>query len=226
MTEVAGFFDVDETVIADKSMFTFLRYYLAAQGESEGTYERLAGELHRAAANGTPREQINRRYYRLYAGRSAAELSAIGESWFAARTAEGDFFHEPVLAALAVQRDRGQIHLISGSFFACLDPVAGHLGADGVVCTRPVIRRGELTGEVVVPVIGPVKGRVVRLLAATRGLSLAHSTAYADHASDLSMLEAVGDPVVVGEDPVLRERAARAGWRTLSVSAVHEKEAV
>lgn len=225
MTSVGAFFDVDETVIADKSMFTFLRYFLAEQGEPASTYERLAGELHSAAAAGVPRQQINRRYYRIYAGQSAARLAAIGESWFAARTEEGDFFHEPVFEALNKHKAVGQVILVSGSFFACLDPIAHVLGADGVLSTRPVVRRGELTGEVVLPMIGAAKGRAVRVLAALRCLSLPDSSAYADHSSDLTMLEAVGDPVVVGEDPVLRDRATRSGWRTLAVQPARQKEA-
>lgn len=39
-------------------------------GSGPGTYERLTATLHRAAADGHPRAEVNRRYYRLYAGRA------------------------------------------------------------------------------------------------------------------------------------------------------------
>jgi phosphoserine phosphatase len=45
----AAFFDVDETLTTVKSMFSFLEFYLRRSGEPDGTYRRLAGELHAAA---------------------------------------------------------------------------------------------------------------------------------------------------------------------------------
>jgi hypothetical protein len=46
----AAFFDVDETMLAFKSMFRFMAYHLDDQGEPPSTWERLAGELRAAAA--------------------------------------------------------------------------------------------------------------------------------------------------------------------------------
>lgn len=78
-----------------------------------------------------------------------------------------------------------------------------------------MIRRGELTGEVLAPMIGETKGRAVRLTAPLAGLDLAGSWAYGDHESDLPMLAAVGHPVAVGDDPQLAAHAAAPGWGRL-----------
>lgn len=63
--------------------------------------------------------------------------------------------------------------------------------------------------------IGSVKGRAARATAAVRGFDLAECSAYGDHSSDLELLASVGRPVVVGEDPVLADHAARAGWQRI-----------
>ncbi|WP_051813290.1 HAD family phosphatase [Kitasatospora sp. MBT63] len=216
----AAFFDVDETLIHPKSMFSFLEFYLWWRGRPEETYQRLAGELRAAAAQGVPRQEINRRYYRYYAGESAERLTAAGEAWFA-REVERGLFVPRTVAEFALRRGTGaRTVLVSGSFFAPLQPIAAQLQADWTFCTRPVIRRGELTGEVTVPVIGEVKGRIARHAATILGIDLAASCAYGDHASDLPLLEAVGHPVVVGDDPVLTARAEAANWRRLSITEV------
>ena len=213
-----AFFDVDETLVRVKSMFHFLEFYLRRRGEPEGTYERLVGGIRTAAAGGAPRDRINRAYYRLYGGESAERLAAAGEAWFEQTVEQGLFIPETV-AELAERRARGDFTvLVSGSFFACLDPIAAQLRADWTFGTRPVIRRGVLTGEVVSPLTGPAKARVAQVVAAVRGLELEHCSAYGDHASDLDLLSAVGHPVVVGDDPVLTGHAAARGWRRLETS--------
>jgi HAD superfamily hydrolase (TIGR01490 family) len=214
----AVFSDVDETLIRVKSMFRFLEFYLAERGEPAGTYERLTDELRAQALRGVPRSEINRRYYRLYRGESAERLAAAGRRWFAdawERTPNGLFVAE-VEQELTRHRKAGlPLVLISGSFFACLDPVAADIRADQAIGTRPVIRRGELTGEVLVPMIGATKGRAVRIAGAVRGFDLSGSLAYGDHSSDIPMLQAVGRPVVVGDDEELVEHGRQHGWGRL-----------
>lgn len=210
-----AFFDVDETLIATKSMFAFLAHFLRAQGEPRSTYERLTGELHQAAAAGTPRHEINRRYYRLYEGRGVAALAAAGRDWFE-ESLDGLFLDQP-LSRLEAHRDAGTpVVLLSGSFFACLDPVAEHIGATWAIGTRPLVRRGELTGEVLVPMIGDRKERAASAVAGVLGASLTDSFAYGDHSSDLALLSCVGHPHVIGDDPVLKAEAERHGWPRLS----------
>ncbi|MFI9270683.1 HAD family hydrolase [Kitasatospora sp. NPDC052896] len=211
----AAFFDVDETLIRVKSMFRFLEFYLRRRGEPAGTYRRLTDELRAAAAGGLPRHEVNRRYYRLYAGEEAGRLTAAGADWFAAELAEGLFVPETV-EALDRHRAAGEtVLLLSGSFFACLEPIAAHLSVHGAIGTRPVVRHGRLTGEVVTPMIGPAKAAAARAAAGVLGLDLAASTGYGDHSSDLDLLRTVGRAVVVGDDPRLTAHAARFGWSRL-----------
>lgn len=217
----AAFFDVDETLISIKSMFRFLEFYLTRRGAGPETYQRLCDELRSMAAAGRPREEINRAYYRCYAGESAKELAKAGADWIA------DEVHRPGLLLDAAAEHAGframgtPTVLLSGSFFACLDPIANLLGATEAYGTPVVIRRGTLTGAVVAPMIGQAKARKVREVSARRGYRPSRCLAYGDHPSDLPMLTTVGDAVVVGEHPVMLAAAREHEWRRLPGVSVH-----
>ncbi|MFF4449332.1 HAD-IB family hydrolase [Streptomyces sp. NPDC001502] len=217
-----AFFDVDETLITVKSMFRFLRFHLRAQGAPDSAYEEAAAHLRRRAAEGVPREVTNREYYGLYAGCSAEEVAAEGRAWFAQELAAGGLFHPPALDALREHRSAGdRTVLVSGSFPACLDPVAAHVGADAVLCSRPEIKDGRYTGELTVAVIGDAKAVAAEADMRDTGADPADCHAYGDHASDLPLLTAVGHAHVIGDDPVLAERAADSGWHRLKGIAGH-----
>ncbi|WP_037603372.1 HAD family hydrolase [Streptacidiphilus rugosus] len=212
----AAFFDLDETLVAHTTLLSFLRHHLAATGRPAGEYERVVADIRQVGVRGGGREEANRAFYARFAGESVADLAACGEEWFRRQLAAGGFFHEPGVSALDRHRAEGhRTVVVSGSFFACLDPVVRHLGADAAFGTEPVVEDGRMTGAIVEPMIGAAKGRLVASWAAKHGVDAADCFAYGDHASDLELLRAVGHPVAVGEDPVLRAHVARNGGRTL-----------
>jgi len=62
------------------------------------------------------------------------------------------------------------------------------------------------------PPIGEARALVLADYASDHDLSLAEAVAYADSASDLAMLEAVGFPVAVNPESRLSAIARRRGW--------------
>ena len=62
------------------------------------------------------------------------------------------------------------------------------------------------------PPIGEARANVLEEYADTHGLKLSESVAYADSASDLALLEAVGFPVAVNPESRLALIARRRGW--------------
>lgn len=212
-----AFFDVDETLITVKSMFEFLRYWMARTGDDGTGYRHVAAELHAMADSGMHRTAINREYYRRFAGVAVADLRSTGREWYAEYREQPTAFIASTLAATVWHRAAGhRIALVSGSFRACLEPLAEDLLADVVVCTEPIVGAdGRLTGEVPRPMIGAAKAAAVEESLAQLGARAADCFGYADHASDLGMLACVGHPSVVGEDPVLIAHATRHGWPVL-----------
>ncbi|MER7775495.1 HAD-IB family hydrolase [Streptomyces sp. NPDC096191] len=214
------FCDVDETLITDKSMLSFLRFYFTRrhgrQGDrhAESTCRRLAGML----SSGVPRAEANRAYYEAWKGRRAAEVAQWGIRWLAIRQQEGGFYVERTRTEILRHRANGAgIVLVSGSFPAVLDPIAADIGARHLLCSRPEVREGVFTGRLQDgPVIAEGKRMAMHsLLAHYPHIRPSDCHAYGDHVSDLPMLKAVGHPTVVGEDPQLL--AALPGARAIPV---------
>ncbi|MFC4032357.1 HAD-IB family hydrolase [Streptomyces polygonati] len=212
----AAFFDVDDTLITVTSIFRFLEFHLAAAGRPPAEYRAVRQRLRAMGAAGAQRAELLAEYYRVFEGEEEAAVAASGRRWFAAELAAGGLFHPRAVECFRSHAAAGhRTVLVSGAFPPCLDPLAAHLGADAVLCSRPLVEDGRYTGTIGAPMIGAVKAAALRAEAAAHGIDLAVSAAYGDHVSDLPMLELVGDPAVVGDDPVLAAHAARRGWRHL-----------
>ncbi|MFJ3960979.1 HAD family hydrolase [Streptomyces sp. NPDC090036] len=216
-THAVAFFDVDETLTTVKTMFDFYDFFLNAVGHTPQEQQRLQQDARDLLRPGLPREEGNRLFYLRFAGYGAERTAAVGRDWFAQHLRRGGFFHQDVLAALSAHRERGLATvLVSGSFPAPLEPVAAHVGADVVLCTRPEIRDGVYTGEVETTMIGDAKARAARELLSARGIRPEECHAYGDHVSDLGLLRLVGHPVVVGDHPDLLTEAGLHGWPQLA----------
>ncbi|GAA0573346.1 HAD-IB family hydrolase [Paractinoplanes ferrugineus] len=207
-----AFFDVDETLLVGKSMVEFLRYW----SDSEGVFRRTVGELEEVAGR-SGRAAANRAYYLLFAGVANEALAEAGRRWYAEHRRRPAAFVRATAAALADHRAAGdQVVLVSGSCRAILDPLAADVAADEVLCTElEVDGDGRLTGAVAAAMIGPAKADAAAGLLRRLGVRPADCFAYGDHASDLDLLTAVGNPRVVGDDPVLGSWAGQHGWPVL-----------
>ncbi|NBM15810.1 HAD-IB family hydrolase [Streptomyces sp. GC420] len=211
-----AFFDVDETLTDSKSMFSFLEFHLA----DPDRYRAAASELTLAAQAGVPREETNRAYYRSYTGMEQAAVAENGRRWFARERQRDGFLHQEVVSELRrLQAEGYHVALVSGSFRACLDPIAEHLGADHMLCSEPEVVAGRYTGEVRTAMIGEAKATAARALMDRSGARPEECVAYGDHASDLPLLTCVGGAGVVGDDPVLAEHADQLGWIRLPRTA-------
>jgi len=209
----AAFFDVDGTLLRTTSIFRFLAHDLAQRGQPPHVYSSLRAELARCRAAGASRVETNRGFYRYFSGREVAQVLAEGERWFAT---EEDAFDLRVLDALHGHAAAGDlIVLLSGSFRACLTPIARRVGAHAILCTEPEIVDGHYTGWVETPMVGPNKAVALLAFADEHGLTPADCFAYGDDSSDIDMLEAVGHPVVVGTDDDLLHHAIQRGYRRI-----------
>jgi phosphoserine phosphatase len=84
---------------------------------------------------------------------------------------------------------------------------------DIVAPSMSVDSDGRYTGELRAgPPTGEARALVMAKYAEAEGLSLEQSVAYADSASDLPMLEAVGHPVAVNPEAKLATIARKRGW--------------
>lgn len=212
---VLVFCDVDETLIGCKSPLDFLRFHFTERHGAIGARrsDAVAEALRAQQAAGASRAEANRSFYRSWAGEPVAAVAASGRRWYAQRSCDPEFFLPYTRGALCAHRTRGAVvALVSGSFPAVLAPIAAAVGADHLLCARPEVRDGVLTGELIGgPVIAEGKRRLVReLLSRYPDVDPEDCFAYGDHVSDLPMLTEVGHPVVVGDDPELAASLPRA----------------
>ena len=102
--------------------------------------------------------------------------------------------------------------IVSSSPEEIVQPLATMLRANRFIATKATIVDGKYTGELEFYAYGPHKVEAIRTLAEEAGIDLARSFAYSDSATDLPMLELVGNPVAVNPDKGLRRIALDKGW--------------
>lgn len=107
--------------------------------------------------------------------------------------------------------------IVSAAGNGVVESLARVLGMEGGIGTRyEVDAEGNFTGRLDGPfVYGPGKVEAMEVFAAEHAIDLDASYAYSDSVSDLPMLRAVGNPVVVNPDPPLAELAKEEGWQTM-----------
>lgn len=213
-----AFFDVDGTLTRETTLFRFLEFVLAAEGGTRASFSEHLRRLEVMRQAGASRVDTNRGYFEAYTDRLEADVCALGRAWFELESRTGAFLNSAVVDRLvAHQRDSDVCVLVSGSFPACLDPIARSLGVEHILCSRPEVVAGRYTGRIDRPMIGEAKAHAVRNW--LRAFLPARTWAYGDHESDVPLLEAVSDPVVVGDDELMTRMALSRGWQRIPSGA-------
>ena len=216
-SEVAAFFDVDNTLIQGASIVLFARgmaqhkffskreifSFLWKQLKFRLTGNENAGDV----ASG--REQA----LSFVKGRKVAEITPMAQEIFD-QSVSGKIW--PGTRELAQKHiDAGhQVWLVTATPVQLAQIIARELGFTGALGTVAEIDdSGRFTGALVGDILhGPGKKHAVAALAAFEGLDLKQCTAYSDSHNDLPMLSMVGRAVAVNPDGRLREEAKRRGW--------------
>ncbi|MQY29748.1 HAD family hydrolase [Nocardia aurantia] len=214
-----AFTDVDHTLLRISTLHHFAEFFFDATGRNP-VLEANRARMQRLAESGATRETLNIEYYRLWAGISVAEVETAAGGWHELIRAH-QHYRAPVVARLrALAADGVRTVLVSGSFAACLRPIAGEMGGATpapLLCTELEERDGRYTGEVRRSLIGAAKRTAVEtFVAGYPGHDLAGDYGFGDHVSDVAILERVGHPAVVPVDPALEHLARRRGWEVLT----------
>ncbi|HLN25283.1 MAG TPA: HAD-IB family hydrolase [Patescibacteria group bacterium] len=216
---VFAFFDVDDTLISIKSMFSFQAYWYAIAGDPRGR-SLFEDEMNRLRGEQVSWEVLNRRYYAYFAGREVAAVERIAAGWFShvERTTPGGLYLPTVVARLQAHKARGEVPVfVSGSFPALLAPVAARLGVEVMLATTLETAGGRYTGAILPPqTIGEGKAEAIRAMLARTGVAAECCYGYGDDISDLPMLLAVGHPIVVRGGRGLEAEGERRGWPLLA----------
>jgi HAD superfamily hydrolase (TIGR01490 family) len=218
-----AFFDVDNTILNFKSMFTFQDFYYRWSDPVNGARdaEAFASRFKELERSGKDRNFLNREFYRSYRGRGEQSVLLAAAEWYGAekRKRGTAAFIEPTLQALREHRAAGRAPvLVSGSCIELVSPVAREFEVETVLATKLEVIDGTYTGEIDgLQHIGQGKAEAVRRFLAQHGQDARDCYAFGDHHSDIPMLEVVGHPVAVIGDHELAEHARERSWSILQV---------
>ncbi len=206
-------FDLEHTLMSSNVVDTYA--WLASRHLSPAKRARFVADLLRhapslLALDRRDRGDFLRTFYLRFENAPVEQL----------RRDSGELFHRQLLTrsypdGLArVRTHRALGHrtlLITGALDFVIEPIRPLF--DDIVCAVMGERDGRLTGHLAtLPPIGEARALLLADYAEEHHLSLEESVAYADSASDLAMLEAVGFPVAVNPESRLSAIARRRGW--------------
>ncbi len=218
MSRAAAFFDLDKTLMAGSSGMQFARVATRQGIVSRRQLASWALEHLRYRLRGTTDErtaEVLRVARELISGVPVKTLDRMGPEVMAAILPR---VYPQMLDEVHDHQDAGRAtFIVSAAGNDVVESLAQVLGMEGGIGTRyEVGADGNFTGRFDGPfVYGPGKVEAMEAFAAAHGIDLDSSYAYSDSLSDLPMLRAVGNPVVVNPDPPLAEIAKQEGWQTM-----------
>lgn len=217
MKKRCAFFDVDETLISEKSMFTILEYvsfYLKID------YQSIVESIQNMVKSGKPREDINRYYYSQLTGLDQKTVQSLSNQYFAEKIKSHNesFFIQTTCNMLKDYKREGITPVfVSGSSIDYLMPLAEHLNVDCILATElEVSSNGLYTGEIIGEcMISQGKKNAVIDFAKKENVDLLNSFSIGDHFSDVPFLELTGNRYIKAGDSKLEEYAHSNGYKVI-----------
>lgn len=229
MSRAAAFFDLDKTLMAGSSGMPFARVATQHGIVSRRQLASWGAEHLRYRLRGTTDERttdVLRVARELISGVPARDIERMNPEVMAAILPR---VYPQMLAEIHAHQDAGRAtFIVSAAGNGVVESLAQVLGMDGGIGTRYEIDAdGNFTGRFDGPfVYGPGKVEAMQAFADQHGIDLAASYAYSDSISDLPMLRAVGNPVVVNPDPPLAEIAKQEGWQSMRFERLGRRLAI
>ena len=215
----AAFFDVDNTILRGSSSFLFGKAAFKRGFFNRKDFWRMAWEQARFITRGeklNSLDAIKDKALSLIKGHRAVDLTDLTDFVYNDYISP-KLWPETVRIAQEHIKAGREVWLVTATPKEIADVIAHRLGLTGGLGTHVEVGPdGILTGKLIGKTLhGKAKRKAVKALAEQRGISLKRSFAYSDSHNDLPMLTAVGNPVCVNPDAILRIHAKAADWKIL-----------
>ncbi|MFC9835606.1 HAD-IB family hydrolase [Rhodococcus sp. NPDC127530] len=212
-------FDLDGTLISGYSASVVYRDRLRRFDISVAELLRTTGAAVETRFRGADVGNLMRIGVQSLAGRMEDEMQEWGQRLFRQEIARMIF--SEVRGLLAAHRHAGHrvVMATSATPYQALSVAADlDIDAEDVLCTRPAVLDGMLTGKLESPPLwGPAKAEALREYADKHGADLGDSFAYSNGAEDVPMLKSVGHPVALNPDSKLAATARQNGWPSVNL---------
>jgi HAD superfamily hydrolase (TIGR01490 family) len=228
-SRAAAFFDLDKTLMAGSSGMVWARVTYDAGHLSRRLLARWAVDHLRYRLRGASDEaaaQVMAEVQELLSGMSARDLERMGPLVLAGVLPR---IYPQMLDEVHSHQDAGRAtFIVSAAGVELIEMLARVLGMDGGIGTRyEVGADGRFTGQLDGPFMyGDGKVEAMGRFADEHEIELTESFAYSDSASDLPMLRAVGNAVVVNPDEELLDVARAEGWRVMRFEKLGRRLAI
>jgi HAD superfamily hydrolase (TIGR01490 family) len=225
-----AFFDVDNTLISIKSMFSFHKFWYCQWRFPDNRdrlveYQDVTAILKALIQSEASRELINQRYYEFFAGRSVEEVSECAQAWFNYVQKQPDLFlHEPLKELLRLRKIGYIPVLVSGSFHEIISHIAIKLNINFVLATQLAIDNNKYTGKILHQMIGSGKATAIQNFLVEKAVPTDQCQAFGDDISDLPMLEIMGESTVIEGDPRLEFIAKEREWRIIRLNSAYGQQ--
>ncbi|WP_394832066.1 HAD-IB family hydrolase [Pendulispora rubella] len=210
----AALFDLDRTLVRKETASLYVRYQRSIGEATWRDAARMSLWVAQYTLGVIDAAQVAAKAMRTLAGMPETVMAARCDDWF--RRYVEEHVCDRGRAAVAEHHARGDIvAIVTGGSPYGARPLARRLGIEHVVASElEVGPDGRFTGRPIEP-LAYGHGKVIRTtaLAAVLGFRVEESVFYTDSYTDLPLLEAVAEQVVVNPDPRLSRIARRRGWR-------------
>jgi putative phosphoserine phosphatase/1-acylglycerol-3-phosphate O-acyltransferase len=210
--EVGAFFDFDGTLIAGYSAGVFYQDRIRRFDLTASELARSLIAMLEMQFRGADVSKLMEIAVANWAGHREQEVRELFDRLFYERIS-GMVYPEARELVRAHARAGHTVVLASSATRYQLAALAEDLGVEHVLCSEVELVRGYFSGYTTGPVLwGPAKAAAVREFAASNGVDLERSYAYANGDEDVPFLETVGDPRAVNPADGLRRVARQRGW--------------
>ena len=209
-----AFFDIDDTIICDKSMFSFIKQYFKSLPNYNLEIE-FNERLENLIKNDADWSLANQIYYSYFKHFLISDVESVAQQWFLTHSVDKTaFYHRNITHILRQHQQEGtECVFVSGSFRELLQPIADDLGVEHILSINLERDGDRYTGNIIPPqTIGQGKADAIHQFLAAHGGNAKDCYAYGDDISDVPMLEAVGNPRAVAGGRRLEAYAKDKEW--------------
>jgi HAD superfamily hydrolase (TIGR01490 family) len=210
----AALFDMDRTLVRRETASLYVRYQRTIGEATWRDSVRVLYWVTQYTLGVIDAPEVAARAALSLRGMPETVMSARCDDWFRKYVEE----HVADLGRAAVSRHRAAgdvVAIVTGASSYSARPLARRLSIEHLVASElEVDQKGLFTGRFLEP-LAYGQGKLARAtqLADALGFRLEDAVFYTDSYTDLPLLEAVGERVIVNPDPRLLRVAKKRGWR-------------